>query len=511
MPSATPAPRRPSVIVAGGGIAGLSTAYALRGRADVTVLEASPRWGGKIHTVGMLDPLEESRAWPVDTGPDSLLIRHPAVRGLVADLGLVPDVVAPAIRGSYLWLDGVLRPMPAGSLFGVPDRLLPLLRNRVVGPWGMLRAAADLVLPRRALPADPSLAQLLRHRFGPAVFDRLIEPMLGGVHAGRATRLSAASTVPEVMRLLDGHRSVFLALRAAERRRASGASAAPSASASPSGAAAGPQAGASSASPAALPAAPLVTFRAGLSQLVEALLKALADAGAELLPETAAASVTRDGEGWRVAVRAADGLTVSRRADHVVLAVPAPVALPLLEGVDGLDPAVPAALAGIETVSVATVTLAFPRSAVPGELAATGFLVPPGAGRLLVGCSWLTSKWEHLRNDETVLFRCMVGRDGDQVFTDLDDETLVRAVTDELRQAVGARGEPAAALVRRWDGAMPQYTVGHRARLDALGAGLAPLPGLHVTGSSYRGVGVASCIVDGFATAAAIAAPQEQP
>lgn len=492
--------RRPSVLVVGGGIAGLATAYALRADADVTVLEASPWFGGKIRTAALPDPAAPGGSWPVDTGPDALLIRAPGVRALLTELGLVPDVVGPAIRGSYLWLDGVLRPMPAGSLFGVPDRLFPLLRDRLVGPWGMVRAGADLVLPRRRLPADPTLAQLLRYRFGPAVFDRMIEPMLGGVHAGRAARLSAASAVPEVMRLVDGKRSVFLALRAAEKRRTvTAAAGAPSAGAP----------GAGTGAPAdGLPAAPLVTLRGGLSQLVDTLLKALADAGVETVSDAPVTNLAREGDGWAVDVLGAE---IERmRADHVVLAVPAPVAGALLAGVEGVHPPAVAALLDLEQVSVATATLAFDRDQVPHDLAATGFLVPPAEGRLLVGCSWLTSKWGHLRNETTVLLRCMVGRDGDQAFKDLDDDALVAAVTAELRDAIGVRGEARAAVVQRWDKAMPQYTVGHRDRVAAVDAAVAALPGLHVTGSSYRGVGVASCLTDAAAVAARIRTALEE-
>jgi oxygen-dependent protoporphyrinogen oxidase len=197
------------VVVIGGGISGLTTAYRLRRGEDspaVTVLEAGPRLGGKVATATVA-------GLAVDTGPDSLLVRMPAVGTLLEDLGLSDQVEGPAPSGAYVWTRGALRPLPPASLFGVPEKLLPLLTSGLVTPLGLVRAAADLVLPRRELPADPTIADLLRHRLGGQVFDRLVDPMLGGVHAGRADRLSARSAVPEVMSLLEGARSVYLTMR----------------------------------------------------------------------------------------------------------------------------------------------------------------------------------------------------------------------------------------------------------------------------------------------------------
>ena len=215
------------VAVIGGGISGLATAFFLThqdrsgtsGEPDadleVTLLEAQPRLGGKIRTADVA-------GFGVDTGPDAILARSPLVEGLLGDLGLLDVLSRPALRRAYVWTRGGLRPLPPTSLFGVPDTPFPLLRSRVLSPWGALRASADFVLPRRALPPDPTIAQLLRPRFGREVFDRLIEPMLGGVHAGRADVLSARSAVPEVYAAARANRSTYLALRRRESPRQQG-------------------------------------------------------------------------------------------------------------------------------------------------------------------------------------------------------------------------------------------------------------------------------------------------
>jgi oxygen-dependent protoporphyrinogen oxidase len=464
------------VAVIGGGVSGLGTAYHLTGAArrpsdppdrlpQVTVYEADPRLGGKVATV-------QVAGLPVDTGPDAVMVRAAAASLLLGELGLDPLRQAPAGTGAFVWARGRLRPLPPGSMFGVPDRLLPLLRSGLVGPIGFVRAAADVVSPRRESPdADPTIEQLLRPRFGRQVYENLIEPMLGGVHAGRASRLSARSAVPEVAALIEGRRSIYLALRArASRTRG------------------------------AQPSVPaLVSLDGGLVRLIDALRAAILLApGAHVLTGTRVTSVQRTGGRRYVVV--AEGVP-SLEVDDVVIATPAWEAARLL---GPLSPAAAAGAAAIRYAGVATVTLAYPPTAVGRPLDGTGFLVPPAEHRLLVGCSWLTAKWPQLRSDRVVLLRCMVGRDGDQAWAELDDAALTAAVRAELAASMGVSGEPLAVHVRRMPRAMPQYTVGHGDRLTAMDAALAGLPGVRVTGAGYRGVGIAGCLAQAEAAAAAV-------
>ncbi|HEY6796811.1 MAG TPA: protoporphyrinogen oxidase [Kineosporiaceae bacterium] len=452
------------IVVVGGGISGLATGYHLgRGGCQVTVLEAADVAGGRIAT-------EPVAGVEVDTGPDALLMRSPAASALVAELGLEPLLRPPAAGGAYVWSGGRLRPLPPGSVFGVPQRLLPLLRSGLLGPAGFVRAGADLVLPRlpAAATADPTIEELLRPRFGRQVYERIVEPMLGGVHAGRAGHLSARSAVPEVAALAVRHRSLYLGLRGLDAARR-GAPPAP---------------------------APLMTLEGGLAVLVHAVRQGILTAGGQVLTaaRAGAVSVGGGGAGYRIVGDGFDPI----EADDVVLATPAPEAARLLRPV---APVASDALAGIRYAGVATVVLAY-RAGEAVLPPGTGFLVPPVEGRLLVGCTWTTAKWPHLVTAAAarsgtaapVLVRAMVGRDGDQAWAALDDDDLVRAVRAELAAATGVRAEPVVVRVRRLPAAMPQYTVGHARRLDAVRDGLAALPGVHLTGAGYRGVGIAACL-----------------
>lgn len=464
--------RRPRVAVLGGGISGLTTAALLRSAPeppDVVLVEAEARLGGKVLTRTL-----DGRT--VETGPDAFVMRVPAMARLVDDLGLRDDLVAPAGLGSYVWSRGGLRRLPPGTVFGVPDKLLPLVRSGLLSRRGVLRAGLDLVLPRQQLGPDPTVDDLVRPRFGAEVADRLVDPLVGGVHAGSTKQLSAASAVPDIEAMARAHRSLVLAVRG-RGRRTSG----------PGGPA-------------------LMSLDGGLARLVEALVGRLD--GATVLTGRAVAALEQGDDGFRVVLDDHEVL----ESDAVVVTTPAYVTAALLRDL-AADAA--AALRGVPYVDVATVTLAYPRSVFTRPLDATGFLVPPAEGRLLVGCTWLSSKWRHLAGDGTVLVRAMVGRAGDRRWVDLDDVELVARVHDELVQAMGLTGEPADALVQRWPRALPQYVVGHRDRVAHVDTALARVPGLFVTGAAYRGAGIAACVDQAERTVQSVlsrlALPQEVP
>ena len=469
-PHPEPVDRRPrdetlrvDVAVVGGGVSGLATAYRLIDRlgadASVVVLESADRPGGKVTTRSVA-------GLPVDTGPDAFLSRAPELSELVTRLGLADDVTGPLPGGAFVWSRGALHAIPAGGFFGIPNRVLPLLRSRLLSPAGVLRAGADLVRPRTPLRDDPSVADVVRPRLGSEAYDRLVQPLLGGVHAGDAARLSAASTVPEVLGIARGGRSLVLSLRA--RRRAMP-------------------------TPSGPPAPPLVSLRGGMTRLVDALVGAIGPS--RVRTSSPVVAMRRVDDAWLLETPRGAVLATS-----VVLAAPAYVTADLL---DAVSPGLARELRAIEYVGVANVTLALPRSEV-GDLVGTGFLVPPVEHDIVVGCTWLTSKWPHLAGHDVVLVRCMVGRDGDQRWLDMDDDQLVAAVRASLAHMMGLTAAPIEVLVQRWPAAMPQYVVGHGARLAAIDALLAPLPGVRLTGAAYRGAGLAGCVSSAWRTADAV-------
>jgi len=462
---------RPQVVIVGGGISGLATAHYIHSRlgdgVQLTLVEGGSQLGGKVAN-------QQFSGHLVDTGPDAVLVRAPAMAALLEELGLSDEIVAPASLGAHVWSRGKLRRLPTGTLFGIPDRLVPLMKSGLMSPAGLARAALDLVLPRlHASSPDPSIADLVTPRLGSQVFDRLVEPLLGGVHAGRAAELSAHSTVPDIEALARKNRSLYLGLRKMRRH-----------------------------APPATGAPVLVTLTGGLGRLVDALVARLS--GQDLRLNAAVRSIAKVGDAYRVDL--VDGQSIV--ADAVVLATPAFVTAELLAE---LAPEAATVLTEIPYVDVATIWLAYPRSAVGRPLDGTGFLVPPEEGKFLVGCTWSSAKWPHLADDDLVLIRCMVGRRGDRRWLDMDDDTMVRRVHEELVEAMGLTTGPVQQSIQPWPRAMPQYLVGHQDRLDSLDSAIHHLPGLYLTGAAYRGVGLASCVADAKRTAQDVSQNFSQP
>ena len=464
-----------AVVIIGGGVSGLAVAHALSQREDaphITVLESSERLGGKIAA-------NEVAGHVIDAGPDALLIRDPAVRALLDRLDLTSSITAPKARGSFVWTRGRLRTLPPATLFGVPERLRPLLASGLISWPGLVRAAADLVLPRtRISDPDPSVGALLRPRLGREVFERLVDPLLGGIYAGRADVLSARSAVPEVATVLAPARSVYRTLRARSAARPASGGA---------------------------PAPVLVSFPGGMQRIITAL-RAGVRGDIELGADVVRVKQREDG---RFRVRTADGRKF--KADEVVIAVPAHAAASMVRR---LDAELADALADIPYASVATVTLAYPAKAVPTSLHGTGFLVPAVDGRFIVGCTWLDEKWGRDvltpsgagAMGDVRYIRASVGRHGDDRWVTLDDDAIIARVHADLTEAMGITAGPRAARVQRWPAAMPQYTVGHAERLARIDRRVDAFPGLHITGAGYRGIGVASCLTNAQAVAARIGA-----
>lgn len=447
------------VAVVGGGITGLAAAVRLRDRApagtEITVYEQSGALGGKLRT-------GELAGQAVEFGAESFLMRDPtgaesAAVGLVRRLGLADAIVHPTVGQAALAVDGGLRPVPGGTLVGVPGDLAKVAA--VAAP----AADADRDGGRPLLGPDEDVAvgALVRDRLGDQVVERLVDPMLGGVYAGRADDLSLVTTMPALARAARVEHTLVGAVRAAQ--------------------AAAPRA----------PGAPVFgTLAGGLSTLVEAAAR---ESGATIRRDAAVRELHPTATGWRLTV----GPTRDPEAvevDAVVLAVPARPAARLLAG---SAPEVATAVGGLDYASVALVTMVLPEPELP-EL--SGFLVPATEGLLIKASTFFTTKWGHLRRaDGLALVRASVGRYGDETSLQLTDDDLVATVHRELSKVLGAPlPAPVASHVQRWGGALPQYTPGHLDRVAAARTALrAAHPTLVLAGAGYDGVGIPVCVRSG--------------
>ncbi|HWC35927.1 MAG TPA: protoporphyrinogen oxidase [Mycobacteriales bacterium] len=436
------------VVVVGGGIAGLAAAHEL-GRAGtrVTVIDAAAAVGGKLR-------VSDVGGVAVDEGAEAFLRRRPEALALVAELGLSDELVTPQTLAASVWARGRLRPMPAGTVMGVPSN--PAGLRGVLSAMEVARARADSWLPGVPPEVDVSVGGWVAQRLGRAVVDRLVDPMLGGVYAGRADELSLAATLPQLPR---DERS---ALRAARRAIA----AAPSAD-----------------------EPVFATLRGGMGALPTALERSITAQGNEIVTARAARRLERTATGWRVV----HGPTTDERvvdADAVVIAVPPAAAARLLAAV---SPAAAAELGSIASASMAIVTTAWRAADATATAPGSGYLVPAVYRRPVKAVTLSSSKWGHL-NGGVAIARCSIGRYGDITDLQRDDDDLIASATSELTTYAGFVGAPIDARVSRWGGALPQYAVGHRERVDRIRAAVDVVPGLAVCGAAYEGVGIPACI-----------------
>ena len=446
------------VAVVGGGIAGLSAAWELIGSGvSVTVFESTDRVGGKLRT-------ELVAGTPVDVGAESMLGRRPEVRQLLAELGLEP--IAPAAVGASIWSRGALHAMPKGTLMGVPSDAISLAG--LLEPDEVARAADEQPV-RLDAGGDISVGDAVEEAFGPAVVDRLVEPLLGGVYAGDARYLSLQACVPALYGAVQQGHSLRETAAAASRQ---------------------PSTGAPYRSPV------FAGLRGGIGSLPARLAGALGGAGAVLRTGTLVTGLDRhdsaDAASWRLVL--GDGTTFD--ADAVVLATPAPATAKLLSTV---SPATSDELRAIEYASMAVVTYAFPASVRARLGQQSGFLVPPVDRRRIKASTFSSLKWPWLEQErpDLVFVRVSAGRFGETEALRQPDAVLAADGLAELRAAVGELPPPVAAHVRRWGGGLPQYAIGHLDRVARLRRELASLQAVSVAGAAYDGVGIPACIGSG--------------
>jgi oxygen-dependent protoporphyrinogen oxidase len=451
----------PPVAVVGGGISGLAAALALiEGDAEVVLLEAGPRFGGKVatRTVGSV---------VVEEGADSFLDREPHGRALCEAVGLGDELVAPAVFGAVIWSRGRLRPLPPGFSFGLPLSPWAAWRHGPLTARGAARAAADLVLPGPLRGPDVSVASWVRRRFGVATLENLVDPLLAGTRAGSVDELSLAAALPTVDELARRHRSVILGLRRA--RHGGGA----------------PDTG----------PPPFLAPRGGMTRLVDHLVRDLEGRGAHLRTGARVTELQEDRDGFRL--RTADGDDFP--ASGAVLALPAYDASSVL---GALSPAAAAGLATIPHATVAVVTLAYaPDAFVPPENS-SGMLVPRREQRTLAACSWTSLKWPGSAPPSgEIVVRAFVGRTGRHPALRLTDHDLAERVAIDLDAALAPSSAPRLVAVSRWNRGLPQYHVGHLDRLDQVEATLTRWPRIALAGASFRGSGLPDCIRQGHAAA----------
>ena len=447
------------VTIVGGGISGLSAAYYLsKAGTPATLVERRPRLGGVIET-------ETAHGCVLEAGPDSFLAAKPWAMELIRELGLASEVIGSNDhrRVTYVRKNGRLVPLPDGLMLMIPTKVWPLVSTSLLGWRTKLRMGLEWFRrPTGAPGQDQSVAGFVAEHYGSEAVDYLAEPLLAGVYGGDPNHLSVASVLPRFVELETRYGSLTKGVLHERRKAAREAKGQPL----------------------------FRTLKGGLGQLVTAVTAAT-NPKPEVLHATAE-TVQHTPEGWRVRV-AGEWI----ESGNVVLACQAYEAGELLTGV---DPELAALLDAVPYTSSITLSLGYEKAGFSHPLNGFGFLVPKRERRRLVACTWVGTKFSYRVPDNLAVLRCFLGGE------DGADEALITAVREELRDIMGVTETPLFTRLARWPRSMAQYTVGHRDRVAQIEARAAALPGLHLAGNAYTGIGIPDCVRMGKQAAERIAA-----
>jgi oxygen-dependent protoporphyrinogen oxidase len=444
------------VVIIGGGISGLSTAYYLSRRGvPSTLIESRPRLGGVIQT-------EHIEGCTIEAGPDSFISAKPAALELIRELGLADEVIGSNdySRKTYVWKGGRLVPLPEGLMMMVPTRIMPLVTTPLLGWTTKLRMGLELVWAPRPPNGDQSVAEFIRQHYGAEAVDYLAEPLLSGIYGGNPRELSVTSVLPRFVTLARKYGSLTRGVLAerAQAQKAGG-----------------------------LPAPLFRTLKGGLSQMIDALTAAIQKP--VVVHQARAEAVERAPGGFRV--RAAGEWL---EAEHLVIATEAYNGSALLREVDGR---LAELLGGVPYSSSMTVALGFDAKDFAQAPEGHGFLVPKKERQRLMACTWVGMKFPYRVPEGKIVARCFLGGMEDAEVLAEPDEAVTAIVTRELAEIAGVRAQPKFVRIARWPRSMAQYTVGHPQRLAEMEARTAAIPGLHLAGNAYEGIGIPDCIRTG--------------
>jgi len=443
------------VAIIGSGIAGLTAAYYLEkarqsgAQLQWTLFEKSDRLGGVIQT-------ERRDGFVLEAGPDSFLTIKPDAARLCTDLGLADQLISSndSERKTYILVKGRLMPIPQGLEFMVPTRIWPMVATPLFSFKTKLRMAAEVFsTARRRDGEDESVGDFVRRHFGPEMVDRVAEPLLAGVYGGSAERLSARAVLP---RFAEMERESGSLVRATLKAKAA-------------------------AKPGAKPQPLFTSLKNGMQQMVEALVAALPKSSVRLQQQNLLLRPMN--EDWQV--EAGD---IKEQFQVVLLAVPAPAAAAMLRQ---FHPSLIEGLARIEYTSSVAVALAYDSAELPPG---HGFLVPRSENRKMMACTFVHKKFSHRAPEGAGLLRCFFSSSRMPDLLSYSDGDFVAMAQQELKDILGLDARPTFARTFRWDRAMAQYETGHLERAAAMEKIIAEMPGFHIIGNSFHGIGVPDCI-----------------
>ncbi|MFQ5900964.1 MAG: protoporphyrinogen oxidase [Thermodesulfobacteriota bacterium] len=463
------------VVIVGGGIAGLSTAYNLNDQAgqdiETLLVEKNNRLGGNIFT-------EKIDGFVIEGGPDCFLSEKPWALEMCKKLGLEDDLLCTndEKRKTFVLWKGRLHELPEGVILMIPTKMVPLIMSPLLSLHGKLRMGLEMFIPRRRSEEDESLADFVLRRLGQETLERIAEPLIAGIHAGSPETLSIRSTFPKFVELEDKYGSLIRGMIA--RMKIAGKT----------------MKGRKGKNRITM----FMSLKDGLIELIDTITSTL-DIESILLDKRLIRVEKKGSQSSDTPVyciHLEDGTVIETRA--IVLSTPAYESARLLKGLDG---SLSEELSNIPYVSTATVSLAYKRSTISHPLDGFGFVVPRAEKRRIMACTWTSVKFSNRAPEDSVLIRCFVGGVHNKELVSLDDKAMTKMVREELKDIMGIDAEPVLTRAYKWKDAMPQYIIGHREKVLRIEERLSHNPGLFLNGGAYNGKGISDCIHSGDLTA----------
>ncbi|MBC1499277.1 protoporphyrinogen oxidase [Listeria weihenstephanensis] len=449
------------IVVIGGGITGLSSTFYLKKELEkqgldyeLVLLEAGTKVGGKIETV-------RQDGYVIERGPDSFLRRKPEMKKLVADLDLEDQLVENATGDNYVLAKQGLHPIPKNSIMGIPARYWPFFKTGLLSASGKIRVLGDLFVGKQQVDGeDMALGTFLRARVGDEMVDNILEPLMSGIYAGDLDEMSAEATGERFLNLEREYGSLIKGVRGIYDKTTAQQST----------------------------TSTFLTMRGGLATIVEALEQELS---AKIIKKgKRVQKITRQARGYELTISNQEKL----QADSIFIALPYHEIVPMFRDDSNFEE-----IGEVPAASVAAVSMIFPKDAIEKDIKGSGFVVSRNEDFSMTACSWIHQKWPHTVPDDKVLLRAFVGRRKEESIVDLADKAIEETVLSDLNRIMTINRAPDYTMVTRWRNSLPQYTVGHVQRREAIFEEFRKsYPGIFAGGASFDGVELSECVRQGI-------------
>jgi len=461
-----------NIVVIGGGITGMSTAYHLQkafkddlSDYSITLVEAGEKLGGKIVT-------ENHDGFTIEGGPDCFLRQKPWAAELAKELGIEEELLGTndEKRKTFVLVNDKLTPLPDGVMLIIPTKIMPFALSPLISWPGKFRMGMDLFIPANKNGDDESVGNFIRRRLGKEALYKIAEPLMSGIHVSDPEKQSLLATFPRFRNIENKHGSLIkgmLAQKKAAKNMPKNNSRLNSL---------------------------FISFKQGLTQLTTTLEESLS--GCMVIKNTFVSRLL-PAANKQFSVELSNGESIL--ADAVVLAIPSYNAANLVENI---SQKLGTLLNGIPYVSTATISMAFKKTEIQKPFTGFGFVVPSTENRDISACTWNSIKFDHRAPDDHLLLRCFVGGPGKEEMVEKEDEELIRIAHRELELILGLNADPVFTKIFRWKKANPQYEVGHLDLVNEIfSTAQTETPGIYFTGSAYEGVGIPDCVHQGQQTA----------